>query len=910
MLDRRTPEDLAAWSHVWVEEPGRPTVSVTREGGDVVLRQEDPEGKGRVWPQTLHVRLASATGDTLVTVELGAEPVRIAGADDGALDYVMPNGSGVEYGLFLLDPASRAYVVQHLPELGPGLVRGTAWVTLWDQVLERRVDPDAFLDVALRALGKEDVELNLSRILGYVGTTFWRLLPPDERTSRAPEVEAALWAGATGPLPATARAAFFGTYRSVALTDAGVGRLRRLWSGRDSIPGVPLSESDQTSLATELALRGVEGWSGILDEQERRIQNPDRKARFRFVRPSLDADPEVRMRFFASLSDPANREREPWVLAGLDNLHHPLRAASALRDHPAGARHARGDPTDGGHLLPGPLARRHPRRTRRAGGGRDRSGVPRRTAGSAAAPAGQGAPVGRHALALGGDRVRLAAPMRIAARNIVARMVAGALLTATCACGGPTGGIAVREPPHRPSDGLMGDSALREVVEAQVRRDGTALVARLSDPLPAVRARAAFALGSVQAPEAASALAAVLSDEDPAVRRDAAFALGQLGPAGHAAPLADAFRREAAPEVQARILQALGKIGAADALAGFDVPGALEADRTLAIAVSGAVRMAPSAAGQEHLLEHLDDARPRVREAAAYFFGRVRTPGSWAGHVARVRQALDGYAKADPAAMYLVQALGRLDDPLDGGRLREWATTALDWRIRANAMTALGGPRMVADDRAVLHRGLDDPSVHVAISAGAGAGGLRPPGGRRAAGRAVDRRPSGAVAGGRSPPLCRRTRGRAGLRAPVDRRPPAGRHRACRRRPQSPGRAPRKRGTGPAGAGGDLRRTPSRRGGRGRARAPVVRGTGLRVRPGIPRSVQPGAEERKRPGRLRGGAGPRGPDLHRARERRHALGRVALDAHPPRPGGHDGRVGGAGRDGLGGGRARSPRGVD
>jgi len=330
VLDRRTPEDLAAWSHVWVEEGGRPTVTVTREDGDVVLRQDDPAGKGRVWPQTLHVRLGRSSGDTLVTVELGAEPVRIPGADDGDLRYVMPNGSGVEYGLFLLDPASRAYVVAHLPELAPGLVRGTAWVTLWDQVLEQRLEPDAFLDVALRALGTEDVELNLSRVLGYVGTTFWRLLPGDERARRAPEVEAALWAGVTGPLPATARAAFFGTYRSVALTDEGVARLRRLWSGRDSIPGVPLSESDQISLATELALRGVDGWSRILDEQGQRIQNPDRKARFRFVRPSLDADPEVRLGFFASLADPANREREPWVLSGLDNLHHPLRAASAL----------------------------------------------------------------------------------------------------------------------------------------------------------------------------------------------------------------------------------------------------------------------------------------------------------------------------------------------------------------------------------------------------------------------------------------------------------------------------------------------------------------------------------------------------------------------------------------------------
>ena len=26
VLDARTPMDLAAWSHVWVDEPGRPTI--------------------------------------------------------------------------------------------------------------------------------------------------------------------------------------------------------------------------------------------------------------------------------------------------------------------------------------------------------------------------------------------------------------------------------------------------------------------------------------------------------------------------------------------------------------------------------------------------------------------------------------------------------------------------------------------------------------------------------------------------------------------------------------------------------------------------------------------------------------------------------------------------------------------
>ncbi len=330
VLDRRTPEDLAAWSRVWVEEPGRPVIEVSREGSDVVLAQADPAGQGRVWPQTLHVRVGRAHGDTLVRVELGAGPVRLAGMGGQEARFVLPNGSGVEYGLFLLDSASLAFLADSLPSLPSALARGAAWVTLWDQVLEQRLPPSRLVDLAVSALPREQDELALGRGLAYLGSAWWSLLSDSARAARAEEVERVLWEGVTGRRPRTARAAFLSAWRSVALTPSALARMERVWRGTETLPGLPLAEADETALATALAVRGVDGWSAILDEQERRITNPDRQARFRFVRPSLDADPAVRLAFFESLKEEANREREPWVLSGLENLHHPLRAASAL----------------------------------------------------------------------------------------------------------------------------------------------------------------------------------------------------------------------------------------------------------------------------------------------------------------------------------------------------------------------------------------------------------------------------------------------------------------------------------------------------------------------------------------------------------------------------------------------------
>src|SRR3954469_2404164 len=105
--------------------------------------------------------------------------------------------------------------------------------------------------------------------------------------------------------------------------------LERIWRKTEAVPGLPFAEPDDIALALELAVREVPSWQAILDQQLARTENPDRKARFAFVRPALSPDQGTRDAFFDSLSDAQNRRREPWVLEGLSYLHHPLRAESS-----------------------------------------------------------------------------------------------------------------------------------------------------------------------------------------------------------------------------------------------------------------------------------------------------------------------------------------------------------------------------------------------------------------------------------------------------------------------------------------------------------------------------------------------------------------------------------------------------
>jgi aminopeptidase N len=197
-------------------------------------------------------------------------------------------------------------------------------------VLDAELRPETFLDLALRALPREDDELNVQRVLSYVSQDYWKFLPEAERSARAPRVERVLHDGLAAAKTTSLKGAYFAAVRNVAVTPPTVSWLTRVWSGEEAVPGLVLAETDFIVLSQELAVRGVPKWETILQQQVERTRNPDRKSRLQFVIPALSSDPAERDRFFTSLADVSNRRHEPWVLDGLRYLHHPLRAERSI----------------------------------------------------------------------------------------------------------------------------------------------------------------------------------------------------------------------------------------------------------------------------------------------------------------------------------------------------------------------------------------------------------------------------------------------------------------------------------------------------------------------------------------------------------------------------------------------------
>ncbi len=150
ILDRRTPEDLVSWSRSWVEEAGRPTIKVDLKAQPGVLEsldlaQEDPnKNRALLWTQPLSVAIGYRRDGVATKHRLSGATLRVVSNSAVPL-YVLPNNDGVSYGNFVLDPASRAYLLETLP--ADEVARGSALVMLWEEMVDGRVAPRAMFDL-------------------------------------------------------------------------------------------------------------------------------------------------------------------------------------------------------------------------------------------------------------------------------------------------------------------------------------------------------------------------------------------------------------------------------------------------------------------------------------------------------------------------------------------------------------------------------------------------------------------------------------------------------------------------------------------------------------------------------------------------------------------------------------------
>ena len=208
-----------------MDEDRRPVIAteLTVAGGRITrlaFTQRDPDTKrGLLWNQQLDVALGYADRIDHVRGRLAGASVDVSDARGRPAPlFVLPNGGGIAYGEIHLDQASREWLSARLFRIADPLTRGSAWLALWDAMLDGELAPATLGELALAALPRETDELNVERMLDDLRAIYWRFTSPVERRAIAPRLERVLRSRLSAARTQSLKGAYFVALRSVAQT--------------------------------------------------------------------------------------------------------------------------------------------------------------------------------------------------------------------------------------------------------------------------------------------------------------------------------------------------------------------------------------------------------------------------------------------------------------------------------------------------------------------------------------------------------------------------------------------------------------------------------------------------------------------------------------------------------------------
>lgn len=246
---------------------------------------------------------------------------------------------------------------------------------------------------------------------------------------------------------------------------------------------------------------------------------------------------------------------------------------------------------------------------------------------------------------------------------------------------------------------------LLQIVKAEdERRWDDVLRNLLSSPNPAIRKRAALAVGRIGNEDSVSALIPLLEkDADATVRAMAAFALGEIESEKAANALTAVVKNTSSPVgVRARAVEALGKIAAAlpheqearqRELGAAILEGLKSTDpATILFGLTATLRSRPTNAGPA-LAKFLSHSNPRVRADAANALARLRLKDGNEQLRKLVVSDLNPMVRANAA-----RVLGITEDMKSFEALLTLATRDNDARVRVSAIRSLAP---LKDSRAV-----------------------------------------------------------------------------------------------------------------------------------------------------------------------------------------------------------------
>ena len=333
ILDKKSSQNIKEWSEVWVNNSGRPIISdeINYENGKITsfkIYQKAEDDTEKLWTQSFKIGFVYADQIKILDVTISDKEFdfkEVVGLEIPL--QVIYNYNGFGYGVFPI----QINKINSYKNIKDDLARGYAYINLYENFLNKKVIADAAFTTFLNGLLLEKNELISNYLSGRIATIYWTFFTEKQRAENQQILEQKVLKLLESNTPANMKRTLFGLYRSIAVSKKGKEVLYAIWSKKKNIKSLFLNENDYAGIATQLAIYQHVKSKEILEKQLKRISNPDRLERFKWLLPSLSDDEQVRDYFMESLLKKENREKESWVQSALSNIHHPLRQKTAVK---------------------------------------------------------------------------------------------------------------------------------------------------------------------------------------------------------------------------------------------------------------------------------------------------------------------------------------------------------------------------------------------------------------------------------------------------------------------------------------------------------------------------------------------------------------------------------------------------
>ena len=274
---------------------------------------------------------------------------------------------------------------------------------------------------------------------------------------------------------------------------------------------------------------------------------------------------------------------------------------------------------------------------------------------------------------------------------------------------------------YRQSDHILERADLQEVVKYQNLRDAETLSSYFANEDPDIRARAAFAMASVQDSSVLQDLVALLNDKDEHVRMDAAFAIRQSYGRVEPGLLIDYFNKEESLRVKAMLLTSIGFNGNRE-----------DYDRVMSMSVSEPLELYQALcalyylehndlvlqSGIDKMIMIMESGNKEVRETAAYLFYAMRRKSEVSADLADIlRKEIETCSFDDVAAPYMLAYISCSPLPSDTSLYLNWCRNGEDLRARSFALDYMKYYSEYAVVRSELIRHLISPDYMSALAA-------------------------------------------------------------------------------------------------------------------------------------------------------------------------------------------------